>query len=111
VYIVYFVLFLETPLAFIRKLSDIDVGELPGTATFECELNKDNVAVKWYRDNKSLVPNKKYKMIDEGPVHKLQVNDIDGEDEGKYWVIADGLKSEASLFVEGKLSCSNFSLK
>ena len=40
-------------------------------------------------------------MIDEGPVHKLQINDIDGEDEGKYWVIANGLKSEASLFVEG----------
>lgn len=56
----------------------------------------------WYRDSKVLTPNKKYKMIDEGPVHKLEISDIDGEDEGKYSVVAKTLKSEASLFVEGK---------
>lgn len=85
-----------------RPLSDIDVGQIPGSATFECELDKADVPVKWYRDNKVLTPSDKYIMMDEGAVHKLEVKDIDGEDEGLYSVIAKGQKSEASLFVEGK---------
>ena len=95
----------EKPIEFIKKLADTEVGEIPGTATLECELSQEGVPVKWYRDNTVLTPSNKYKMIDEGTVHKLEISDIDGEDEGKYSVIAKGQKSEASLFVEGNLYC------
>ena len=92
----------EKPVEFIKKLSDVEVGQIPGTATLECEISEEGVPVKWYRDNKVLSPSNKYKMIDEGTVHKLEISDVDGEDEGKYSVIAKGQKSEASLFVEGR---------
>lgn len=94
-------LFLETPLAFTRKLADVEVGQIPGVALLECELNKPDVPVKWFRDNKPLAPSKKYKMIDEGTIHKLEISDVDGEDEGNYYVVAGGLKSDANVFVEG----------
>ena len=93
--------FSETGVEFVRKLSDVNVDEIPGTATLECELSRDDVPVKWYRDNTALLPSNKYKMIDEGPVHKLKITDVDGEDEGPYAVVAKGQKSEASVFVEG----------
>ena len=84
-------------------MSDVEVGEIPGTATLVCELSEDGVPVKWYRDNTVLAPSNKYKMIDEGTVHKLVISDVDGEDEGLYAVIAKGQKSEASVFVEGSV--------
>lgn len=95
----------EKPIEFIKKLADTEVGEIPGTATLECELSQEGVPVKWYHDNTVLAPSNKYKMIDEGTIHKLEISDIDGEDEGKYSVIAKGQKSEASLFVEGTFYC------
>ena len=99
----YSYIFAEKPVEFIRKLSDVEVGEIPGTATLVCELSEDGVPVKWYRDNTVLAPSNKYKMIDEGTVHKLVISDVDGEDEGLYAVIAKGQKSEASVFVEGSV--------
>ena len=93
----------EKPIEFIRKLSDVDVGEIPGTATLECEISEEGVPVKWYRDNTELAPSNKYMMIDEGTIYKLVISDVDGEDEGKYAVIAKGQKSEASVFVEGRV--------
>ena len=93
----------EKPVEFIRKLADVEVGQIPGTATLECEISEEGVPVKWYRDNKALAPGNKYKMIDEGSIHKLEISDVDGEDEGKYTVIAKGQKSEASVFVEGTI--------
>ena len=91
----------DAPLDFVRKLADVEVGELPGVAVLECELNKPDIPVKWFRDNKPLAPGKKYKMMDEGTVHKLEITDVDGEDEGNYYVVAGGLKSDANVFVEG----------
>ena len=84
-------------------MSDVDVGEIPGTVTLECEISEEGVPVKWYRDNTVLAPSNKYKMIDEGTIYKLVISDVDGEDEGKYAVIAKGQKSEASVFVEGRV--------
>lgn len=84
-----------------RKLTDIEVHEIPSKAVFECELSKPNITAKWFRDNKALPSDKKYKMVVEGPVHKLEIADVDGEDEGDYSIIARGKKSEAELIVEG----------
>jgi len=88
----------------VRKLSDVEVDQLPGVAVLECELNKPDVPVQWFRDNKPLAPSNKYKMLDDGPVHKLTITDVDGEDEGVYSVVASGKKSEATVFVEGRSS-------
>lgn len=92
----------EEPVEFIRKLTNVEVNEIPSKAIFECELSKPDIPVKWYKDNKTLPSNDKYKMVSEGPVHKLEISDVDGEDEGDYSVVARGKKSEGELIVEGQ---------
>lgn len=85
-----------------RRLEDIRVNEIPCSTTFECELTKPNVVAKWFRDaNKPIKSDAKYTVESEGPVHRLIVTDVDGEDEGDYFVVARGKKSEAELIVEG----------
>ncbi|KAJ8319891.1 hypothetical protein KUTeg_001478 [Tegillarca granosa] len=90
----------EEPIDFVRKLEDIDVNEIPGEATFECEITKDNITAKWFKDGKPIQPGDKYKMVSEGTIHRLVVSDVDSEDEGDYMVVLRGKKSEAELVVE-----------
>ena len=85
----------------IRKLTDVKVSEIPSKILFECELSKPNVTAEWFKNKKPLQSGKKYKMVVEGPVHQLEIADVDGEDEGEYSMIAHGKKSEAKLIFEG----------
>ncbi|XP_053383021.1 uncharacterized protein LOC123539700 isoform X2 [Mercenaria mercenaria] len=88
------------PLQFIKELSDIEVGDIPSTVTFLCELNASQTDVEWYYRNQRLYPSNKYTIIDEGSVHILKIKDVSETDEGKYSVLANGLRSEATLYVE-----------
>lgn len=89
---------------FLRKLSDVEVKEIPSTVTFECELSKPDMVAKWFRDGKPLGESDKYQMVVDGTVHKLVITDVDGEDEGDYSIVARGKKSEGELIVEGNFS-------
>ncbi|KAK3083483.1 hypothetical protein FSP39_023775 [Pinctada imbricata] len=94
----------EEKIEFIRKLEDIEVKEIPCSTIFECELSKPDMPAKWFLDGKPLTEGDKYKMTVDGAVHRLQIDDIDGEDEGDYSIVVRGKKSEGELIVEGKLS-------
>lgn len=89
---------------FVRKLSDVEVKEIPSTVTFQCELSKPDMVAKWFRDGKPLGESDKYQMVVDGTVHKLVITDVDGEDEGDYSIVARGKKSEGELIVEGNFS-------
>lgn len=89
---------------FVRKLSDVEVKEIPSTVIFECELSKPDMVAKWFRDGKPLGESDKYQMVVDGTVHKLVITDVDGEDEGDYSIVARGKKSEGELIVEGNFS-------
>ncbi|CAH1802739.1 unnamed protein product, partial [Owenia fusiformis] len=89
----------EEPVEFIRKLEDQDVTEIPGTATFECELSKE-VPVQWFRHDKPITAGDKYDIIAEGRVHRLIVKNVNGDDEADFHVTARGKKSTAGLFIE-----------
>lgn len=95
---------LEEVVEFVRKLSDVEVKEIPSTVTFECELSKPDMVAKWFRDGKPLGESDKYQMVVDGTVHKLVITDVDGEDEGDYSIVARGKKSEGELIVEGNFS-------
>lgn len=97
----FFHLTAEEDLEFVRKLEDIDVKEIPGTALFECEVNKVSTVAEWFFNNQPLTASDKYEMESKGVIHRLKVKDVDGRDEGDYKVAVRGKTSEAGLFVEG----------
>ncbi|XP_053392348.1 uncharacterized protein LOC128555021 [Mercenaria mercenaria] len=90
----------HSPFKFVKELKDIKIEVAPNTATFICEVNTSESLVEWYFHNQHIEKSNKYEMIDDGPVHKLIIRDVSEEDEGKYSIIANGLRSDATLKIE-----------
>lgn len=89
----------DEPLQFVTKLKDntsVD-GE---TFTFTCEVTKDNVPAKWYKNYNEISPSDKHEMKCEGPVHSLTVHDLCFEDEDEYTIVVEDTESTAFLIVE-----------
>ena len=97
-----FLLSVEEEVEFVRKLEDIDVVEIPGTALFECEVSRLNTVAEWFCNNKPITASDKYELESKGVIHRLTIKDVDGKDEGDYKVVVKGKTSEARLFVEGE---------
>lgn len=101
-FILVFLLSVEEEVEFVRKLEDIDVVEIPGTALFECEVSRLNTVAEWFCNNKPITASDKYELESKGVIHRLTIKDVDGKDEGDYKVVVKGKTSEAGLFVEGE---------
>ncbi|XP_053385892.1 uncharacterized protein LOC123538583 isoform X2 [Mercenaria mercenaria] len=82
-----------------EEVKDIEVGSKTSTATFLCKLNMSQIEVEWYYCSQRIYPSNKYAIIDDGFIHMLRISDVSENDEGKYSVIAKGLRSEAKLYV------------
>jgi titin len=74
----------EEPLSFVKKLVDFTCDQLKCKAEFDCELNKPNVELKWYKEKIEIKDSLKYKIKHDGKKHFLSINDIEGNDEGEY---------------------------
>ena len=93
----------EEKIEFVRHLQDVVVSEMPGTATFECELSRPNVKVQWLKGTKPILPDHKFNVIMDGAVHRLVIRDVIGEDDlSEYSATVRGLTSKASLNLQGK---------
>jgi len=93
----------EETIEFVRHLANAVVTELPGTATFECELSRPNVKVQWSKAGKPLLPDHKFDVVMEATVHRLVVRDVTGlEDVAEYAATVRGLASRASLDIQGE---------
>lgn len=93
----------EEKIEFIRHLENVIVSELPGTATFECELLRPNVKVQWLKGGKPIVPDHKYDVKMDGAVHRLVIRDVVGSDDvTEYSATVRGLTSKASLDLQGE---------
>ncbi|XP_053390326.1 uncharacterized protein LOC123543434 [Mercenaria mercenaria] len=89
----------QKPLEFIRNLKDQHVEEKPCTVVFECELNKMST-VQWFYNNHQIVSSDKYVVLDKGRIYTLRIMDVGDKDEGKYCIVVNGQKSEASIIIE-----------
>lgn len=90
----------EIPVEFLQKLNNITVKERE-TAEFECELNKENAQVKWFKGGLEILPNdNKYKYIADGCKYKLQVLDCELDDINDYAISFRGRKCAARLDVQ-----------
>ena len=82
--------------------------EIPGKATFECEISKQNQKAEWRKGDSKISAGDKYTMSVDGGVHTLKISDVTDEDEDQYTVIFPDAKSTAKLNVQGKL-CQSLS--
>jgi hypothetical protein len=93
----------EADVEFIRKLEDVDVTEIPGTAVFECEVSRLHTTAQWFCNNQPITASDKFETESKGVIHRLTIKEVDGKDEGDYKVVVKSKSSEAGLFVEGDL--------
>jgi len=96
----------EETIEFVRHLQNVVVSEIPGTATFECELSRPNVKVQWMKGAKPILPDHKYDVVMDGAVHRLVIRDVTGQDDvTEYSATVRGLVSKASLALQGEICC------
>lgn len=86
---------------FTRTLQDAKVTEVGVSTKFECETSKEGLKVEWFFGNKTIKRDLHYDVIDEGRVHRLVINSVDGSDMGEYRVEYLHLETRAKLAVEG----------
>ena len=64
--------------------------------------------VTWLKDGKPIREGKKYQFVEEGPVRKLIVKAIESSDQADYTCVVGQQKTQAGLFVEGKIGKATF---
>lgn len=72
-----------------------------GTATFTCELSKDNTKSVWMKDGKQIKANKRIEVIMEKKTHKLVIHEVTVADKGEYSCVVGGISTSAKLILEG----------
>jgi len=90
----------EESIVFTKELSDVKVTRLPSSAVFECELNRPNVPVTWYKDDQPLRRSQRLNLDVEGRVHRLTMKNVESADEAVYSVVARNARSAAKLSVQ-----------
>ncbi|XP_069753359.1 immunoglobulin superfamily member 22-like [Narcine bancroftii] len=68
-------------------------------AEFCVVLNDEKVDGVWLKDGKVITETKDIQIVKQGAVHKLIINNIDDNSEGKYTFRAKGAESEATLSI------------
>uniref|UniRef100_A0A663M3I2 Obscurin n=1 Tax=Athene cunicularia TaxID=194338 RepID=A0A663M3I2_ATHCN len=84
-----------------KPLVDISVTQ-KDKVTFECELSRPNVDVKWFKDGKELQQSKKVGIISQGNKRSLIIHKCEYEDKGTYTCETAEDKTSATLNVHGK---------
>ena len=90
----------EESIVFTKDLRDVKVTKLPSSASFECELNRSNVPVTWYKDDQPLRRSQRLSLDAEGRVHRLTLKNVESADEAVYSVVAKSARSAAKLSVQ-----------
>jgi len=79
----------EGPLEVTKHLVDFQLKE-DSKATFECEFNKANVPVTWFRNGEEIANSKNFRISIDGKRHILVINKCSPSDAGKYTVKTNG---------------------
>ena len=91
----------EVPVEIVAELTEQHVEEHKASY-FTCEVNKDDVTVTWFKNDKEIVPSEKHQFRDEGKSHTLIIVDTDKSDVGEYSVVVSDKKSSAKLHLDGE---------
>ncbi|XP_062424693.1 obscurin isoform X1 [Rhea pennata] len=91
----------ELPVRISKPLSNISVTQ-KDKVTFECELSRPNVDVKWFKDGKQLQQSKNFGIISQGTKRSLIIPKCEYEDQGTYVCEAGDDKTSAILTVHAR---------
>ncbi|KAG6929398.1 obscurin, cytoskeletal calmodulin and titin-interacting RhoGEF, partial [Chelydra serpentina] len=91
----------ELPVKISKPLVDIQAPE-KDKVTFECELSRPNVEVKWFKNGSELRPSKKVAIISQEIKRSLIIHKCDYDDQGTYVCDAADDKSSATLMVHAR---------
>ncbi|PKK31956.1 obscurin, cytoskeletal calmodulin and titin-interacting RhoGEF, transcript variant X3 [Columba livia] len=91
----------ELPVRISKPLVDISATQ-KDKVTFECELSRPNVDVKWFKDGKELRQSKKVGIISQGNKRSLIIHKCEYEDQGTYKCEAAEDKTSATLKVHAR---------
>ena len=94
-----FSFYTEKKLQFTRPLKDIEVNEW-SECILECELNKRNVACRWYKDTTEIYPNDHYKFDVDNKIQRLIINRIELTDTAIYGCVCRQEKTSGQLTVK-----------
>ena len=92
--------YLEAAASFLVPLKDTSVNETE-TAKFTCELSKEGLKPKWYKNGKLLKPTKKTSIKSDGKVHNLAIQNCTLKDTSKITIKIDSAECDAQLNVKG----------
>ena len=84
----------------LSSLQDREVVETE-TTTFECELSKPDMKVKWLKDGKEVPRHFRFVKTTKNSQQLLTIKNAELGDAGQYQCIADAASSTAVLRVKG----------
>ncbi|XP_054837158.1 immunoglobulin-like and fibronectin type III domain-containing protein 1 [Eublepharis macularius] len=70
------------------------------SAVLSCSLNNDHLEGTWFKDGFKVTGLEGISVEKDGPVHKLIIDEVQDSHAGKYKFETEGIRTEASLFVE-----------
>ncbi|NWH80842.1 OBSL1 protein, partial [Piaya cayana] len=94
----------EPPVTMVRVPRDLGVQET-GVASFECELSRPSVEVKWFKDGQELRPGPNCRIYSAGRRRVLQLSRCDLADAGTYTCDAGDCQASATLHVQERQVC------
>ncbi|NXX18941.1 OBSL1 protein, partial [Podargus strigoides] len=89
----------EPPVTMVRVPRDLGVLET-GAASFECELSRPSVGVKWFKDGQELRPGPNRRIYSAGRCRVLQLSCCELADAGTYTCDAGDCQASATLHVQ-----------
>ncbi|XP_053926456.1 obscurin-like protein 1 isoform X3 [Cuculus canorus] len=94
----------EPPVTMVRVPQDLGVQET-GVASFECELSRPSVEVKWFKDGQELRPGPNCRIYSAGRRRVLQLSRCDLADAGIYTCDTGDCQASATLHVQERRVC------
>ncbi|KAM6078945.1 obscurin-like protein 1 isoform 2-T2 [Theristicus caerulescens] len=94
----------EPPVTIVRVPRDLGVPEM-GVASFECELSRPSVEVKWFKDGQELRPGPNCRIYSAGRRRVLQLSRCELADAGTYTCDAGDCRASATLHVQERQVC------
>ncbi|XP_064495791.1 obscurin [Pseudopipra pipra] len=91
----------ELPVRISKPLVDVSVTQKL-KATFECELSRPNVNVKWFKDGKEIRQSQNVGFVSQGNKRSLIIHKCEYEDQGTYSCQAAEDKTSATLKVHAR---------
>ncbi|NXW66604.1 OBSL1 protein, partial [Eurystomus gularis] len=89
----------EPPVTMVKVPRDLGVPET-GVASFECELSRPSVEVKWFKDGQELRPGPNCRIYSAGRRRVLQLSRCELTDAGTYTCDAGDCRASATLHVQ-----------